>query len=126
MKKKSKNAQYVDGFVLSVPKNRLAAYKRIATKASEVWREHGAIDYFECVGNDLKVPVGVPFNRIAKTKANEVVVFAWITYKSKAHRNQVNKKVMQDPRLAAMMGKEMPFDHKRMSYGGFKVLVANA
>ena len=119
-------ARYVDGFVLPMPKKNVEAYRKIAAKAGKVWREHGALDYRECVGDDLNVKgMGVPFPRQIKTKPGETVVFSWILYKSKAHRDAVNKKVMKDPRLAAMMSGEekMPFDVKRMLYGGFKVIV---
>jgi uncharacterized protein YbaA (DUF1428 family) len=116
--------RYVDGFVLPVPKKKLAAYRRMAQKAGKVWREHGALDYKECAGDDLKVKGLVSFPRMAKLKPGETVVFAYIVYKSRAHRNQVNAKVIKDPRLAKMMDpKSMPFDVKRMAYGGFKVLV---
>jgi uncharacterized protein YbaA (DUF1428 family) len=114
---------YVDGFVLCVPKKKLKAYETIAKKAGKVWREHGALEYFECVGEDLKTPCGTPFPKLAKAKPGEVVVFSWITYKSRKHRDKVNKKVMADRRLLKMMGKEMPFDMKRLSHGGFDVLV---
>ena len=120
-------AQYVDGFVLPMPKKRLEAYRRISAKAGKVWREHGALEYRECVGEDLKVKagMGVPFARLAKAKPGETVVFSWIVYKSRAHRDRVNKKVMKDPRLAKMMDpKDMPFDLKRMAYGGFEVFVS--
>jgi uncharacterized protein YbaA (DUF1428 family) len=113
---------YVDGFVLPVPKKNLQAYRRIARKAGKIWREHGALEYRECVGDDLNSKVGVPFPRSIKLKAGETVVFSWIVYKSKAHRDRVNAKVMKDPRLK-MEQEEMPFDYKRMVYGGFKVLV---
>jgi uncharacterized protein YbaA (DUF1428 family) len=116
--------RYVDGFVLPVPKKNLAAYRRMAQKAAKVWREHGALEYRECVGDDLKVQWGTLFPRMARAKPNETVVFSWIVYKSRTHRDRVNAKVMKDPRLAKMMeGKAMPFDVKRMAYGGFKVLV---
>jgi uncharacterized protein YbaA (DUF1428 family) len=116
--------QYVDGFLLAVPRNKLAAYRRIARKAGRVWREHGAVEYRECVGDDLKVKWGVPFTRLVKVKSGETVVFSWIVYKSRAHRDRVNARVMKDPRLATMMDpKSMPFDIKRMAYGGFKILV---
>jgi uncharacterized protein YbaA (DUF1428 family) len=116
---------YVDGFLLPVPKKNLAAYKRIATKAGKIWREHGALDYKECVGDDLKVKMVLPFTKAVKLKAGEVPVFSFIVFKSRAHRDKVNKKVMSDPRLAKMMGPEaMPFDIKRMVYGGFKTLVS--
>ena len=114
---------YVDGFVLPVPKKNLAAYRQIAQKAGKVWREHGALDYKECVGDDLNNKWGVSFTKMAKLKSGETVFFSFIVYKSKSHRNQVNAKVMKDPRIAKMMGKKSPFDVKRMAYGGFKVLV---
>jgi len=116
--------RYVDGFLLVVPKKRLPEYRTISRKAAKVWKEHGALDYVECVGDDLKQSVGISFPKVTKMKAGEVVVFSWIIYKSRAHRDAVNEKVMKDPRLAAMMdGSAMPFDPKRMSYGGFSVLV---
>ena len=116
--------RYVDGYVLPVPKKNLPAYVRMAQKAGKIWREYGALEYRECVGEDLKVKFGVPFPKVTKAKAGETVVFSWIVYKSRKHRDQVNAKVMKDPRLGAMMeGKEMPFDVKRMAYGGFDVLV---
>ncbi|QDK38646.1 DUF1428 domain-containing protein [Bdellovibrio sp. NC01] len=116
---------YVDGFVIPLPKSKLTQYKAIAKKAGKIWREHGALNYVECISEDPKVMAGIPFPKLAKTKPNEVVVFSWITYKSKADRNRINKKVMNDPRLAKEMGdpKNMPFNPMRMSYGGFKVLV---
>lgn len=116
--------RYVDGYVLPVPKKNLAAYRRMAEKAGKIWREHGALEYRECAGDDLKVKFGVPFPRLAKAKPGETVVFAWIVFKSRAHRDRVNAKVMKDPRLANMGDeKSMPFDCKRMVYGGFKMLV---
>jgi uncharacterized protein YbaA (DUF1428 family) len=116
--------RYVDGFVVPVPKKNLQAYRRMSQKAGKVWREHGALEYRECAGDDLKVKMGMPFPRLARLKPGETVVFAWIVYKSRTHRDQVNAKVMKDPRLAKMMSsKAMPFDMKRMAYGGFKVLV---
>ena len=114
---------YVDGFVLVVPKKKIALYKKIARKAGRIWREHGALDYRECVGDDLKVKFGLPFPKLTKAKAGETVVFSWIVYKSRAHRDKVNAKVMADKRLK-MEGTEMPFDMKRMAYGGFKTVVA--
>jgi uncharacterized protein YbaA (DUF1428 family) len=115
---------YVDGFVLAVPKKNLQAYARMARKAGKIWREYGALDFKECVGDDLAIKVGTPFPRRVKHKRGEVVVFSWILYKSRKHRDSVNAKVMKDPRLAKMMNlKAMPYDVKRMSYGGFKVLV---
>jgi uncharacterized protein YbaA (DUF1428 family) len=115
---------YVDGFVLPVPMKNLAAYRRMAQKAAKIWREHGALDYKECVGDDLNVKVGMPFTKQSKVKPGETVVFAYIVYQSRAHRDKVNAKVMKDPRIANMCDpKKMPFDCKRMAYGGFKVIV---
>jgi uncharacterized protein YbaA (DUF1428 family) len=115
---------YVDGFVLAVPKAKLAAYKKISSKAGKIWMEHGALEYRECYGDDIPKKKGVNFPGMVKAKPGEVVVFSWIVYKSKAVRDRVNKKVMSDPRLAEMMDpREMPFDLKRMAYGGFKVFV---
>lgn len=114
---------YVDGFVLLVPKKNLAAYKRMSTKAGKVWREHGALDYRECVGDDLKVKFGTSFTKLAKPKTGEAIVFSFIVYKSRAHRDKVNAKVMADKRITATMNKKMPFDPKRMAYGGFKTFV---
>src|SRR5262245_51730661 len=116
-------ARYVDGFVLPVPKNELGAYRKLATTASRVWREHGALEYIECVGEDLKVKGMVSFLPLSKAKAGETVILAWIVYTSKAHRDRVNKKVMADPRVKAMMQAASVFDMKRMAYGGFKVIV---
>jgi uncharacterized protein YbaA (DUF1428 family) len=116
--------KYVDGFVLPVPKKNLAAYRRLAREAAKIWREYGALDYKECAGDDLKVKFGVPFPRLIKPKPGETVVFSYIVFKSRAHRDRVNAKVMKDPRVADMCDpKKMPFDVKRMAYGGFKVLV---
>jgi uncharacterized protein YbaA (DUF1428 family) len=113
---------YVDGFVLAVPKNKLADYKKIARKAGKVWREHGALGYVECAGDDVPYGKLTSFPRAVKAKSSETVVFAWIVYKSRAQRNAVNKKVMADPRLKMDMSK-MPFDAKRMIYGGFKTML---
>ena len=116
--------RYVDGFVLPVPKKKMPAYVRLARKAGKVWREHGALEYRECVGDDLDVKFGVPFPRMIKPKSGETVVFSWIVYKSRANRDSVNAKVMKDPRLAKMCDpKKLPFDCKRMVCGGFKILV---
>jgi uncharacterized protein YbaA (DUF1428 family) len=117
--------QYVDGFIVPVPKKRLNAYRTMARKAAKVWREHGALDYRECVAEDVKVGKWTSFPRSVKLKPGETVVFSWITYKSRKHRDRVNTKVMKDPRLADMMDpKAMPFDAKRMIYGGFEVFVS--
>ena len=117
---------YVDGFVLTVPKKRLKDYVKMAKLAAKVWREHGSIDYKECVGDDLKIKMGmgIPFTKLAKPKTGEVVIFAYIAYKSRAQRDKVNAKVMKDPRMNCFDPKDMPFDCKRMTYGGFKVLVS--
>ena len=121
-------AKYVDGFLLAVPKAKLAAYRKLSAKAGKIWMEYGALQYVECVGDDLNIKGIVTFPRRAKTKRGETVVFSWITYKSRAHRDQVNAKVMKDPRILRMVEqmkdpKKAPFDMKRMSMGGFKVLV---
>jgi uncharacterized protein YbaA (DUF1428 family) len=116
-------AGYVDGYVLAVPKKSIDRYRRIAQKAARVWKEHGALQYFECVGDDLKVKWGAPFPRQMKTRPGETVVFSWVLYRSRAHRDKVNAKVMKDPRIANMDMNSMPFDAKRMTYGGFRVLV---
>lgn len=115
-------ARYVDGFVLPVPKRNVDAYRRMAQKAGKIWREHGALEFRECVGDDLKVKMGMPFPRMLKLKPSETVFFSWIVFKSRAHRDRVNAKVMKDPRLTNM-DQSMPFDAKRMGYGGFKILV---
>jgi uncharacterized protein YbaA (DUF1428 family) len=115
---------YVDGFIVAVPKKNLQAYARMAKKSGKVWREHGALDYREWVADDVKVGKRTSFPRSVKLKPDETVVFSWITYKSRAHRDRVNKKVMADKRLADMMNpKTLPFDAKRMIYGGFESLV---
>ena len=115
---------YVDGFLLPIPKKNLGAYKKMATVASKVWRDHGALQYVEAVGDDLTPGFGLPFPKLAKAKKGETMVFAYIAYKSRAHRDAVNKKVMADKRLASMMDpKKMPFDMKRFIWGGFKVVV---
>jgi uncharacterized protein YbaA (DUF1428 family) len=114
---------YVDGFVIPIAKRRVEAYRRLARRAGRLWREHGALEYRECVGEDLGTTMGVAFPKLAKAKAGETVCFSWIVYRSRADRDRVNAKVMQDPRMAKMMKEPMPFDLKRMAYGGFRVLV---
>jgi uncharacterized protein YbaA (DUF1428 family) len=116
-------ARYVDGFVLPVPKGKVDEYRKIARKAGKVWREHGALEYVECVAEDVKVGQVTSFPRSVQAKRGETVVFAWITYKSRAHRDRVNAKVMSDPRMADMDPADMPVDMKRLIYGGFEVLV---
>jgi uncharacterized protein YbaA (DUF1428 family) len=116
---------YVDGFVVPVPKDHLDAYRRIARKAGKVWREHGALAYEECVADDVKPGKWTSFPQSVKLKAGETGVFSLITYKSRAHRDRVNARVMKGPRLTGMMDpKAMPFDGKRMIYGGFKSFVS--
>jgi uncharacterized protein YbaA (DUF1428 family) len=116
--------KYVDGFVIPMAKKNIEQYRQIAQKAGKIWREHGALEYRECVGEDLDVQMGFPFPRLAKAKRGETVLFSWIVYKSRAHRDNVNAKVMKDPRILNMMkDQKMPFDMKRMTYGGFSVLV---
>lgn len=118
-------AQYVDGFVIPVTKSRIADYRAIARKAGRIWREHGALEYRECIADDVKAGKVTSFPRSVKLKPNEVVWFSWIVYKSRKHRDQVNAKVMSDPRMEKMMqGKKPPFDMKRMFFGGFKVMVS--
>jgi uncharacterized protein YbaA (DUF1428 family) len=114
---------YVDGFVLPVPKDKLAAYRSLARKAGKIWREYGALDYIECVADDVQSGKSTSFPQSVKLKADEVVIFSWITYRSRAHRDKVNKQVMADPRLAGMDPKTLPFDGKRMIWGGFKPIV---
>ncbi len=119
-------SKYTDGFVLPVPKRKLKRYFKIAKQAGKIWREHGALEYMECLGDDLTsaAAFATPFPKGIRTKAGETVVFSFIVFKSKAHRNKVNAAVMKDPRIAAMCDpKDMPFDCKRMLYGGFKVMV---
>jgi len=112
--------RYVDGYVLPVPKKNLTAYRRMAEKAGKIWREQGVLEYRECAGDDLKVTFGVPFPHLAKAKPGETMVFSWVVLKSRTHRDRVNAKVMQDPRIKDMCnGKIMPFDVTRMANGGF-------
>ena len=116
---------YVDGFVVPVPEKYLADYRKMASKAGKVWMEHGALQYIECVADDVKPGKVTSFPQSVKLKAGEVVVFSWIVYKSRAQRDRINKKVMADPRLADMMDpKTLPFDGKRMFWGGFKPIVS--
>jgi uncharacterized protein YbaA (DUF1428 family) len=113
---------YVDGFIVPVPKKNLKAYLALARKAGKVWKDHGAVDYQECVADDVKPGKWTSFPQSVKLKKDETVIFSWITYKSRRDRDKILKKVMSDPRLADMMDpKKMPFDGKRMIYGGFKI-----
>lgn len=114
---------YVDGFVLPVPEGKLDAYRALAEKAGKVWKDHGALEYRECVLEDNKTEFGLPFPQIAGVKPGETVIFAYITYRSREHRDEVNAKVMADERMNDCGGDDMPFDCKRMAYGGFKTLV---
>jgi uncharacterized protein YbaA (DUF1428 family) len=117
-------AHYIDGFVIPLPKKNVNAYRRMAQKAGRVWRDHGALEFRECVGDDLNIKMGLPFPRGIKIRPGDTVLFSYIVYKSRAHRDRVNARVMKDPRLANMMDpKAMPFDVKRMMYGGFKTIV---
>ncbi len=116
-------ARYVDGFVVPVPKKQLPAYRRMARTVGKVWREHGVLEYCECVADDVQPGKITSFPRSVKLKPNETVVFAWVTYKSRAARDRIMKKVMADPRLAGMDPKTMPFDTKRMFFGGFKAII---
>jgi uncharacterized protein YbaA (DUF1428 family) len=115
---------YVDGFVLPVPKRKLAAYRRMARKAGKVWKAHGALDFKECVADDVKRGKWTSFPRAVKLKPGETVFFSYIVYKSRRDRDRVNAKVMKDKRIAGMDMKNMPFDARRMIYGGFKVVVS--
>ena len=116
-------AQYVDGFVLAVPQDKLTAYKAMSRKCGKVWKELGALAYVECVADDVKVGKYTSFPQAVKLKEGEVVVFSWIIYASRKQRDSVNVKVMKDPRLALMSGKDMPFDGKRLIFGGFKTMI---
>lgn len=115
-------SKYVDGYVIPIKKQNTKAYKKMAARGCKVWMDHGALDYYECIGDDLKVKWGWTFPKMCKLKSNETVVFSFIVYKSKTHRNRVNAKVMKDPRMK-MDGVKTPFDLKRFAMGGFKVLV---
>ena len=116
---------YVDGFLLPVPKKNLATYRQIARKAGAIWKEHGALEYRECAADDLNNKWGMSYPRLLKLKRGETAIYSWIVFKSRAHRDSVNAKVMKDPRMAKMMDpkKPPPFDVKRMAYGGFEVIV---
>ncbi|MFO1462690.1 MAG: DUF1428 domain-containing protein [bacterium] len=115
---------YVDGFVLPVPKKNIQAYRRMAKQAGKVWREHGALEYRECIADDVKPGKWTSFPQSVKLRPGEVVWFSWVVYKSRKDRDRIMKKVMQDKRLAAMMDpKKLPFDGKRMFWGGFKMMV---
>ena len=117
---------YVDGFVIPIKKSKVKAYKKMALLGKKMWMKYGALDYKECIGDDLNIKgAGIPFTKLARAKAGETVIFAFVTYKSKAHRNQVNARIHKDPSMADFDPKSMPFDMKRMCFGGFKVIVSN-
>lgn len=114
---------YVDGFLLPVAKNKVQAYRRMARMAGLIWKKHGALEFRECVGDDLNTKMGPSFKKAVRAKPNETVFFSWIVFKSKADRNRVNARVFKDPKMDKMMGSDMPMDPKRMYYGGFKISV---
>ena len=117
-------SQYIDGFVLSVPKDKLAAYTKLAKKAAKIWKDNGALEYRECVGDDMTAKDMVAFPKLAKSKPDEVVMFAYVVFESRKHRDATNKKIMADPRVQAMCAESQAiFNCKRMAYGGFKTLV---
>ncbi len=120
------SGNYVDGFVLVVQKSKLAAYRKMATMGRDLWMKYGALDYKECVGDDMNIKGVVAFPKAVKAKPGEIVVFSYIVFKSRAHRDAVNKKVMKDPTMndPKYANMSMPFDMKRMCYGGFKVIVS--
>jgi uncharacterized protein YbaA (DUF1428 family) len=117
--------KYVDGFLIPLPKDKVDEYLRMAERAGAIWKEHGALEYWECIGDDLDVQNFVSFKSAARAEENETVIFSWIVYESRAHRDQVNAAVMADPRMAEMMKPDFPapFDCKRMAYGGFRKIV---
>ena len=116
--------RYVDGFVLPVPKKKLATYRSMARKAAKIWRDHGALEFRECVADDVKPGKRTSFPQSVRLKRGETVFFSYIVFKSRAHRDRVNARVMKDPRITGMGDmKDMPFDARRMIFGGFKVLV---
>lgn len=115
--------RYVDGFLIPLPRRKLPAYLKMARLGRKIWLEHGAVDYRECVGDDFTMKGIYPFPKAIRARRGEVVVFSWIGYRSRAHRDRVNAKVMKDPRIARMMIKDMPFDPKRMAAAGFRVIV---
>jgi uncharacterized protein YbaA (DUF1428 family) len=117
-------ARYVDGFIVPVPKKKVKEYKKLAQQAGKVWKKYGALEYIECMADDVKKGKWTSFPRSVKLKGNETVFFSYIVYKSRAHRDSVMKKVMKDPMMANMTMESMPFDGKRMIYGGFKPLVS--
>jgi uncharacterized protein YbaA (DUF1428 family) len=117
-------ARYVDGFVIPMPRKNVAAYRRMAKMGARIWKKYGALEYYECMGDDLPAKWGQGFRKLAKLKPGETVAFSWIVYRSKAERDRINARVMKDPSMNdPEMMKKMPFDVKRMAFGGFKTLV---
>ena len=117
-------SKYVDGFVIPIASDKVESYQKMSQKAGEIWKEHGALDYYECVGDDLKIENGIPFTTLANTSEEETVIFSFIVYESKEQRDKINEAVMADPRLKESMNDCADiFDYKRMSYGGFKTIV---
>jgi len=117
-------SQYIDGFVLSVAKDKLVAYKKLATKAAKIWKQHGALEYRECIGDDMETQGMRSFPKLAKAKPDEVVIFAYVVFKSRKHRDVANAKIMTDPRIAAVVAESKTiFNSRRMAYGGFQTLV---
>ena len=114
---------YVDGYVMPVPTRNVAEYRRLARIAAKVWREHGALEYRECIGDDLDIKSGINFRKMTRGKPRETVVFAWIVFRSRAHRDRVNAKVLADRRMVKMMTLKPPFDANRMAFGGFRMIV---
>lgn len=117
---------YVDGFIIPIKKKNLKSYKKMAALGCKIWMDHGALHYYECIGDDLQNQWGIPFKKLCKLKADQTVVFAFIVFKSKAHRNAVNKKVHKDPRMSPDQWTTMPFDMKTFTYGGFKTLIGKS
>lgn len=116
--------RYIDGFVIPIPKDRVDDYRRMAEQTAKIWKEHGALDYWECVGDDMAATDMVPFPQLAQAGPDEIVIFAWVVFASREHRDRANEKIMADPRLKAMMDADKPiFDYRRMAYGGFRELV---
>jgi uncharacterized protein YbaA (DUF1428 family) len=121
--KESEMGNYVDGFLVPVPKDKVEAYRRLAEGAGKIWKEYGALEFIECIAEDVKPGEVTSFPQAVKLEPNETVVFSWIVYKSRADRDRINELVMKDPRITGQDMKSMPFDGKRMIFGGFEVLV---
>jgi uncharacterized protein YbaA (DUF1428 family) len=117
-------ARYVDGYVIPIQKRKVKDYLRMAKLGAKLWKEYGALEYYECVGDDLKAQWGMPFTRLARLKRGETVVFSFVVFRSRRHRDRVNARVMKDPRLNGPEMQKMPFDMKRFAYGGFETLIS--